>query len=118
MRKDQFLPSEKQVFANYGGKSPGQAGPGTMCTTAITHHVRERKEPNTEVTEKRENKSVQSKPFLREFIKLGGERHSREFFLVPQMLKARAGDGACNFSAACGYFKWGVKRRDGIHKQT
>lgn len=78
------------------------------CTTAITHRVRERKKPNTEVTAKRENKSVQSKPFLREFIKLGSERHSSEFFLAPQMLKARAGDRACNFSAAFSYFKWGV----------
>jgi len=31
------------------------------------------------MTEKRENKSVQSKPFLSEFIKLGSERHSRVF---------------------------------------
>lgn len=34
------------------------------------------------------------------------------------MLKARAGDGACNFSAAFSIFKWSNWCRDGIHKQS
>lgn len=58
------------------GKSLGPAGPGTTSCC----HVWEGKEPNTEVTGKRENKSVQSKPFLREFVKLGREKHSRRAF--------------------------------------
>lgn len=85
LREEQFLPTEKQeVFTSYAGKSPGQAGPVTTHATAITRHGRERKEPNTEVTEMRANKPVQSKPFLRELIKLGSQRRSGGFFLTPR----------------------------------
>lgn len=58
----------------------GQAGPRSTYTIAITHHTQEEKEPNAEVAEKSENKSVQSKPFLREFIMPGSKRQSERVF--------------------------------------